>query len=143
VSSKTTIYGFLFVGLAVTLALIVAPAVYAVSLSFYQMDSFVGAPKWVGFANYVAMVDPAKGGVLQQKARALEQKYGRKTVLPQSRPMICLVLSKYGKRPCARPTTRVSATGSSGPPRPASATPEQPSAPSKGSDLAIQHRRAR
>ncbi|MFL5348731.1 MAG: reverse transcriptase domain-containing protein [Hyalangium sp.] len=36
----------------------------------------------VGFANYVAMVDPAKGQVFQQKARALEQKYGRKTVMP-------------------------------------------------------------
>lgn len=55
-SSKATIYGFLFVGLAVTLALIVAPAVYAVSLSFYQMDSFVGAPKWAGLANYVAVM---------------------------------------------------------------------------------------
>ena len=36
----------------------------------------------VGFANYVAMVDPAKGKVLQQKARALEQQHGRKTVAP-------------------------------------------------------------
>jgi hypothetical protein len=36
----------------------------------------------VGFANYVAMVDSAKGKVLQAKARALEQKYGRKTVAP-------------------------------------------------------------
>jgi retron-type reverse transcriptase len=34
----------------------------------------------VGFANYVAMVDPAKGKVFQEKARALEQKYGRKAV---------------------------------------------------------------
>jgi retron-type reverse transcriptase len=37
----------------------------------------------VGFANYLAMVDPAKGKAFQQKARALEQKYGRKT--PQVR----------------------------------------------------------
>ena len=36
----------------------------------------------VGFANYVAMVDPAKGQVFQQKARALEQKYGRRMVMP-------------------------------------------------------------
>ena len=36
----------------------------------------------VGFANYVAMVDPAKGKVFQQKALALEQKYGRKTPMP-------------------------------------------------------------
>jgi retron-type reverse transcriptase len=32
----------------------------------------------VGFANYVAMVDPAKGKAFQERARALEQKYGRK-----------------------------------------------------------------
>jgi len=32
----------------------------------------------VGFANYVAMVDPVKGRALQQKARALEQRYGRR-----------------------------------------------------------------
>jgi RNA-directed DNA polymerase len=38
----------------------------------------------VGFANYVAMVDPAKGKAFQAKARALEQKYGRK--LTQVRP---------------------------------------------------------
>jgi retron-type reverse transcriptase len=36
----------------------------------------------VGFANYVAMVDPVKGKAFQEKARALEQKYGRKTVMP-------------------------------------------------------------
>jgi hypothetical protein len=36
----------------------------------------------VGFANYVAMVDPAKGKAFQEKARALEQKYGRKRVMP-------------------------------------------------------------
>jgi retron-type reverse transcriptase len=32
----------------------------------------------VGFANYVAMVDPVKGRLLQQRARALELRYGRK-----------------------------------------------------------------
>ncbi len=55
-SSKATIYSFLFLGLAVTALLIVAPVVYAVSLSFYQMDSFVGAPRFVGFDNYVRML---------------------------------------------------------------------------------------
>jgi RNA-directed DNA polymerase len=41
----------------------------------------------VGFANYVAMVDPAKGKVFQDKARALEQKYGRKRLVsPRSKP---------------------------------------------------------
>jgi hypothetical protein len=36
----------------------------------------------VGFANYVAMVDPVKGKVLQAKARALEARYGRRPVAP-------------------------------------------------------------
>jgi retron-type reverse transcriptase len=36
----------------------------------------------VGYANYVAMVDPVKGRALQDKARALERRYGRKTPLP-------------------------------------------------------------
>jgi RNA-directed DNA polymerase len=36
----------------------------------------------VGFANYVAMVDPVKGKALQEKARALERKYGRRMVMP-------------------------------------------------------------
>jgi multiple sugar transport system permease protein len=44
------------VGLLVTLALIVAPVVYAISLSFYKLDSFVGDPTWVGFDNYIAVV---------------------------------------------------------------------------------------
>ncbi len=55
-SSKTTIYTFLVVGLLVTLALIVAPVVYAISLSFYKLDSFVGDPTWVGLDNYIAVV---------------------------------------------------------------------------------------
>ncbi|MCY1081884.1 reverse transcriptase family protein [Archangium lansingense] len=36
----------------------------------------------VGFANYVAMVDPVKGRALQQKARALEARYGRRPAPP-------------------------------------------------------------
>ena len=36
----------------------------------------------VGYANYVAMVDPVKGKGLQEKARALEQRYGRRPVAP-------------------------------------------------------------
>lgn len=43
-------------GLLVTLALIVAPVVYAISLSFYKLDSFVGDPTWVGLDNYIAVV---------------------------------------------------------------------------------------
>ena len=55
-NSKATIYSFLGVGMAVTLALIVAPVVYAVSLSFYRLDSFVGTPQWVGLGNYIAVL---------------------------------------------------------------------------------------
>ncbi|MGN6286735.1 MAG: carbohydrate ABC transporter permease [Afipia sp.] len=55
-SSKATIYTFLVAGLLVTLALIVAPVVYAISLSFYKLDSFVGDPTWVGLDNYIAVV---------------------------------------------------------------------------------------
>ncbi|MFG1464709.1 sugar ABC transporter permease [Xanthobacter sp. DSM 24535] len=55
-SSKATIYSFLGLGLAVTILLIVAPVVYAISLSFYQMDSFVGTPKWVGADNYIRVL---------------------------------------------------------------------------------------
>lgn len=55
-SSKATIYSFLIAGLIVTLALIVAPAIYAVNLSFYKMDSFIGVPQWVGLANYGAVL---------------------------------------------------------------------------------------
>lgn len=55
-NSKATIYSFLGVGMAVTLALIVAPVVYAISLSFYRLDSFVGTPQWVGLGNYIAVL---------------------------------------------------------------------------------------
>lgn len=36
----------------------------------------------VGYANYVAMVDPVKGRALRQKARALEARYGRRPTAP-------------------------------------------------------------
>lgn len=52
-SSRATIYSFLGIGLAATVLLIVAPVVYAISLSFYHMDSFVGTPRWAGLDNYV------------------------------------------------------------------------------------------
>lgn len=55
-SSRATIYSFLGIGLAATALLIVAPVVYAISLSFYQMDSFVGAPKWAGLDNYARVL---------------------------------------------------------------------------------------
>jgi len=56
VSSRATIYSFLGIGLAATLLLIVAPVVYAISLSFYEMSSFVGTPKWAGFDNYIRVL---------------------------------------------------------------------------------------
>jgi len=56
VGSKATIYTFLGIGLVVTLALIVAPVAYAVSLSFYRLDSFVGTPQFGGLDNYVAVI---------------------------------------------------------------------------------------
>jgi multiple sugar transport system permease protein len=55
-SSKATIYTFLVIGLLVTLVLIVAPVAYAISLSFYKLDSFVGEAKWVGLDNYIAIL---------------------------------------------------------------------------------------
>jgi len=60
VSSKATIYSFLCAGLALTLALIVAPAIHAVGLSFYAMDSFVGSARWVGLDNYAAVLREAQ-----------------------------------------------------------------------------------
>lgn len=55
-SSRATIYSFLGIGLAATLLLIVAPVVYAISLSFYEMSSFVGTPKWAGLDNYIRVL---------------------------------------------------------------------------------------
>lgn len=55
-NSKATIYSFLAIGLLVTLVLIVAPVIYAISLSFYRMDSFIGTATFVGLDNYIAIV---------------------------------------------------------------------------------------
>jgi len=55
-SSKATFALFLIIGLLVTLALIAAPVVYAISLSFYTMDSFVADPEWIGLANYARVL---------------------------------------------------------------------------------------
>ena len=58
-SSKATLITFLAIGLAATLALIVLPVVYAISLSFYRLDSFIGTPRFVGLDNYVrVLVEP-------------------------------------------------------------------------------------
>jgi multiple sugar transport system permease protein len=50
----------LFVGSILVLgAIIGGPLVYAIMLSFYSAKSFIGAPQWVGLANYAkAIQDP-------------------------------------------------------------------------------------
>ena len=80
----------------------------------------------VGFANYVAMVDPVKGKVFQEKARALEQKYGRKTP-PPSGP-------KGGgsaKPGTTAATPPAQGSGTAGSEAPKSEEPSNPNDPSK------------
>ena len=48
--------GFLFIGALATLILIVGPALYAISLSFYEQQSLTSEPVWVGFANYARVL---------------------------------------------------------------------------------------
>ncbi len=48
--------GFLGIGFLATLVLIVGPALYAVSLSFYDMPSLTADPVWVGFAKYAKVL---------------------------------------------------------------------------------------
>ncbi|ARJ70956.1 carbohydrate ABC transporter permease [Paracoccus contaminans] len=48
--------GFLAVGAVATLLLIVGPALYAVSLSFYDMPSLTTDPVWVGLGKYAQVL---------------------------------------------------------------------------------------
>lgn len=48
--------GFLAIGTIATLVLIVGPALYAVSLSFYDLPSLTSDPVWVGFDKYVEVL---------------------------------------------------------------------------------------
>ena len=48
--------GFLSIGALATLILIVGPALYAISLSFYEQPSLTSDPVWVGFANYARVL---------------------------------------------------------------------------------------
>lgn len=48
--------GFLGVGVVATLLLIVGPALYAVSLSFYDMPSLTAEPVWVGVKKYAEVL---------------------------------------------------------------------------------------
>ena len=52
--------GFLAVGVVATLFLIVGPALYAVSLSFYDMPSLTAAPVWVGLGKYAEVLASAE-----------------------------------------------------------------------------------
>lgn len=52
--------GFLFVGALATLILIVGPALYAISLSFYEQPSLTADPIWVGLSNYAAVLGSAE-----------------------------------------------------------------------------------
>lgn len=55
-----TIYGLFFFGLALTAVVIVYPAVYAIELSFQNAQSFISGPEWVGFDNYVRVLQDAE-----------------------------------------------------------------------------------
>ena len=52
--------GFLFVGALATLILIVGPALYAISLSFYEQPSLTADPIWVGLNNYATVLGSAE-----------------------------------------------------------------------------------
>ncbi len=58
-SGKSTIYAFLGVGLLTTLLFVIVPVTFSVGLSFYKMESFVGAPEWVGLDNYKSVLSDA------------------------------------------------------------------------------------
>jgi RNA-directed DNA polymerase len=78
----------------------------------------------VGFAHYVAMVDSAKGKVFQQKARALEQKYGRRTPPPRG--------GKGGGPPKPGPGAPApAASAASGAPTGEAPKPAEPSGPNE------------
>lgn len=78
-SSKVTFMSFLIVGLLVTLALIAAPVTYAISLSFYSLDSFVGTPEWAGLDNYIKVLsngefwNALKNGIIYSLATIILQ----------------------------------------------------------------------
>ena len=62
-----TIYGLFFLGLALTAAVVIYPALYAIELSFQKAESFISTPEWVGFANYArVLADPDFWNALQR-----------------------------------------------------------------------------
>lgn len=50
------LYIIFFVAIALTALLIIYPAYHALELSFQKLDSFVSAPEWVGFDNYLEVM---------------------------------------------------------------------------------------
>jgi multiple sugar transport system permease protein len=50
---KHIVIPFLAPGLLITFFFIIVPLFLAIRLSFYQLESYVSEPKWVGFGNYV------------------------------------------------------------------------------------------
>jgi multiple sugar transport system permease protein len=57
---KHIIFPFLAPGLLITFFFILVPLFMAIRLSFYQMESYVSAPKWVGLGNYIRIFqDPS------------------------------------------------------------------------------------
>lgn len=52
--------GFLAVGVIATLVLIMGPAFYAISLSFYDLPSLTSEPVWVGLDKYVEVFSSAE-----------------------------------------------------------------------------------
>ena len=54
--SRWLLPGFLSIGALATLILIVGPALYAISLSFYEQQSLTSEPVWVGLANYARVL---------------------------------------------------------------------------------------
>jgi multiple sugar transport system permease protein len=51
-----TIAGFLAPGIALLLVLVAVPAVATVLLSFHRLESLISPPRWVGLANYAAIL---------------------------------------------------------------------------------------
>ncbi len=81
----------------------------------------------VGFAHFVAMVDPVKGRALQEKARALESRYGRR---PSAPPRARKVTEEGASEPVVASERTPATAGDSVAPAPA---PEEasPSTPKK------------
>ncbi len=51
---------FLAPGALLTLVCVLLPVLYAVQLSFYRLESFIGRPAWVGVGNYAQLFQEAR-----------------------------------------------------------------------------------